>query len=136
MAETTEPEVIELRLIPPPALMLTRRVASRWLREDSGDWVRALACGFAPTVSQRARDAFDQLSLDVAQLADACGRVIASGQAERLGQDVKDFERNEIACEIASILASRPSEAMGAYGSMFDVLADRLVELLAEREAA
>ncbi len=136
MAETIEREVTELRLIPPPALLLTRRVASRWLREESGDWVRALACGFAPTVSQRARDAFDQLAIDVARLSDACGRVIASGQAERLAQDVREFERNEIACEIASILASRPSEAMGVYGSMFDVPAERLVELLAEREAA
>ena len=137
MADTTEPEVIELRLIPLPAARLTRAAARSWLLSWAAEYARVIACGLH-VADASARDAYESLATDVSAMLAACASVIESGKAETLAGVWMEspIERPSILRQLAQIIATRPTAECGDWVEVYDVLARRLVELLGGREAA
>jgi hypothetical protein len=132
MAETTE-----LYLIPPPARKLTRAVALAWLAEWAGDYARMIGCGLEAEASA-ARESYGMLALDARALIEVCARVVQTGKPARLAayHERSENELPTVLRHLAAIVATRPLEELGPWSPCFDVLSERLVALLAEREAA
>ena len=128
------------RLLPIPAQRLTRAVATRWLKQWGYSYIRAVGCGMRVKGAD-AKDAYEMLAIDVASMVDACARALATGKPQRLVSQWSEdpAERPDILRQLAVLVANRMTGdgAMpGAEADAFDALAERLVELLAEREAA
>ncbi len=134
-------ETIKLYLIPPPARKLTRAAALAWLDDWAGDYVRVVACGLNSrerTLPQIYGETYEMLAIDVQALIETCTRVVKTGKPERLAA-FHEREARELPVtlrRLAEIVETRPTEHIGSWGQVYDQLARRLVELLAEREAA
>jgi hypothetical protein len=130
------PTTTRLYLVPPPVEQLTPAAALDWLDEWAAPYVKVVACGMQDDIEEY-HDSYEMLSSDVANLIDACMRVVKTSKPERLAayHERSENELSTVMRRLAEIVASRPKE-IGNWADVYDQLAQGLVELLAGREAA
>lgn len=110
--------------------------AKDWLRDHAGDYARVVRFGFE-CEDESDRAAYGMLAVDLSYTLDACAEAVARG-AVRVRYDTLNDprERRDLCKHLARICATRPTHSTGAFVAVYDDLARRILELLAEPQEA
>lgn len=115
---------------------LCEYLAGEWLREEARHYTTVLRFGLE-CENTKDRESYGMLAVDFGCVLAACGEAIKGDVIAIRCDELEDpRERMELCRHLARICATRPLDE-GAFQSVYDDLARRIAELLAEpREAA